>query len=155
MMKVYLMQHGKPVAKEEDPQRPLSDRGKKDVQRMADFLRKSGVKVEEVLHSGKTRARQTAEIMASGLNPGLEPKQGRGLSPLDEVKGIADRIRGAKRDLLIAGHLPHLAKLTSLLIAGSESVPVVIFQQGATVCLEKVEGDRFSLAWMIVPELIK
>ena len=154
-MRIYLMQHGKPVPKEEDPDRPLSDQGKRDVGRMSEFLRNSGVKVQEAFHSGKTRARQTAEIMVSQLNPDLKAQKRVGLSPLDDVKEIANQIRGADRDLLIAGHLPHLGKLASLLIAGDEGVPVVSFQQGGVVCLEKDEKGGWSVAWVVVPEIIK
>lgn len=153
-MKIYLMQHGKPLPKEKDPERPLSDQGRDDVERMADFLQKGGVKVEGIFHSGKTRARQTAEIMASRLNPGVEPQKKGGLSPLDDASEIADQIKGGAQDLLITGHLPHLGRLCSLLIAGSESMPVISFQQGGVVCLEKDEGGHWTVAWMLVPEIV-
>jgi phosphohistidine phosphatase len=154
-MRVYLMQHGKPVPKEEDPERPLSDQGKSDVGRVAEFLKKSGVEVGEAFHSGKTRARQTAEIMLSRLNPEIEAQKRADLSPLDDVKEIATQIKGAEKDLLIVGHLPHLANLASLLVGGDEAVPVVKFQQGGVVCLEKDEAGEWSVAWMVVPEIIR
>jgi phosphohistidine phosphatase len=153
-MKIYLMQHGKPLPKEKDPERPLSDQGRDEVERMADFLQKGGVKVERVFHSGKTRARQTAEIMASRLNPGVEPQKKGGLSPLDDVNECADQIKEGEQDLLITGHLPHLGRLSSLLIAGNESIPVVSFQQGGVVCLEKDQEGRWSMAWMLIPEIV-
>ena len=152
-MRLYLMQHGKPVPKEENPDRPLSDQGRSDVERMADFLLRCGVRIEDAFHSGKTRARETAEIMISKLNPGITPQEKSGLSPLDDVKGIAQQIRSSDKELLIAGHLPHLGKLTSLLVAGDESVPVVSFQQGCVVGLEKGEGG-WTIAWMLVPEML-
>lgn len=155
MRRIYLMRHGRPVSKKEDPDRPLSDQGRDDVERMAGFLEKGGVRIEEFLHSGKTRARQTAEIMSSRLNPGTKPMEKRGLSPLDDVNEIAGQVNEKDRDLMIAGHLPHLAGLTSLLVAGSESVPVASFQPGGVVCLEKGEGSRWSIVWMLVPEIIK
>ena len=154
-MRIYLMQHGRPVSKEEDPDRPLSDQGRGDVERMAELLEKGGVRIEEFLHSGKTRARQTAEIMSTRLNPGVTPMEKQGLSPLDDVNEIAGQINEREKDLMIAGHLPHLANLTSLLVAGSESIPVVSFQQGGVVCLEKGERSRWTIAWMLVPEIIK
>jgi phosphohistidine phosphatase len=154
-MSVYLMQHGKPVPKDEDPDRPLSDQGKADVGSVAEFLKKSGVEVAEAYHSGKTRARQTAEIMLSKLNPEIQAQKRAGLSPLDDVKQIATQIKAAEKDLLIAGHLPHLGKLASFLVAGDEAVPVVMFQQGGVVCLQKDEGGEWSVAWMVVPEIIK
>jgi phosphohistidine phosphatase len=153
-MKLYLMQHGRPVAKEENPDRPLSDQGEKDVEKVAAFLNKHGVRVEEVFHSGKTRATQTAEIMISKLNPGLALGQRDGLSPLDDVKDIANHIKVAKKNLLIVGHLPHLGKLAALLITGRESVPVVSFQQGGVVCLEKDVEGLWSVVWMLVPEIL-
>jgi len=149
------MQHGHPVPEEEDPGRPLSERGRMDVRKVADFLTMSGVKVEEVFHSGKTRARETAEIMVSRLNPDAEPQQRAGLSPLDDVREMATYIKGTEKYLMIAGHLPHLAKLTSLLVAGEEDIPVVRFQQGGVVCLERDEQARWSVAWMVVPAIIK
>ncbi len=154
-MSVYLMQHGNPVPKEEDPDRPLSDQGKGDVERVAEFLKKSGVEVGVAFHSGKTRARQTAEIMLSKLNPEIQAQKRAGLSPLDDVKEIATQIKAAEKDLLIAGHLPHLGKLASLLVAGDEAVPVVKFQQGGVVCLQKDEGGDWSVAWMVIPEIIR
>ena len=153
-MRVYLMQHGRPVPKEEDPDRPLSDQGKGDVGRMSEFLKKSGVKIQEVFHSGKTRARQTAEIVVSKLKPELEPQQRQGLSPLDDLKEIADEIKHSNKNLFIAGHLPHLGKLASLLVAGSETVPVVRFQQGGVLCLEKNGEGRWAVAWMLVPAIL-
>ena len=154
-MNVYLMQHGKPVPKEQDPDRPLSDQGKADVGRVAEFLKKSGVVVAEAFHSGKTRARQTAEIMVSQLNPDIKAQERAGLSPLDDVKEIANQIKDTDKELLITGHLPHLGKLASLLVAGDEAVPVMKFQQGGVVCLQKDEGGEWCVAWMVVPEIIQ
>ncbi len=154
-MRIYLMRHGIPVSKAEDPEKPLSDQGRGEVERMAEFFEKGGVKIEEFLHSGKARARQTAEIMASGLNPGVTPVEKQGLSPMDDVNEIAGYINEREKDLMIAGHLPHLARLTSLLVAGSESIPVVSFQEGGVVCLEKGERSHWIIAWMLVPERIK
>ena len=153
-MAVYLMQHGMPVTKEENPERPLTDRGKKDVATLAEFLHKRGIRIQEVFHSGKRRARETAEIIGARLNPGAEPKALKGLSPLDDVGEIADKINKEGGELLIAGHLPHLSKLTSLLVTGNESVPIVGFRQGGIVCLERSQQDGWIVAWMLVPEII-
>ncbi len=154
-MNIYLVQHGKPVPKEEDPERPLSAQGKEDVKKMADFLMKVGIKVDDVFHSGKARARHTADIIASKLNPDKKPLEKRGLSPLDEVRMIGEEIKKIRNDFVIVGHLPHLAKLTSFLTTGTETNPVVSFKQGAVLCLEKKEEGNWSIAWMLVPALIK
>ena len=154
-MRIYLMQHGKPVSKEEDPDKPLSEQGRDDVARVAQFLKRCDVTIDKIFHSGKTRARQTAEIVMSSLNPGETPKEKSGLSPLDDVKEIARQVNERDKDLLIAGHLPHLGKLVSLLVAGSDTIPVVSFQQGGVVCLEKGEEGGWTISWMLVPEIIE
>lgn len=154
-MNIYLVQHGNPVPKEKDPDRPLSDKGKKDVEKVADFLKKTGIEVNEIFHSGKTRARQTAEIMTSRLNPGKEPQKKEGISPLDDVQIIAEEIKKRQKNLMIVGHLPHLAKLTAFLTTKSDSNSVAGFQQGGIVCLRPDEDKKtWTIAWILMPEII-
>ena len=155
-MNLYLMQHGKPVSKEENPDKPLSNRGKEDVEKAASFLMKAGIRVYNISHSGKTRARQTAEIMISKLTTGKDPIEKKGLSPLDDVKPIAEEINQGRRDIMIVGHLPHLAKLTSFLITGDDSQSVVSFQQGGIACLRRDDEEKtWTVAWMLVPEIVR
>ena len=153
-MKLYLMQHGQPVLKEKDPKKPLSDQGSDDVKIIAGFLRKSGVEINELIHSGKTRAKQTAELMISGLNPQARLKEKKGLTPLDDVNQIVDEINNREKNLMIIGHLPHLAKLVSRLVIRSESRPIVHFQQGGVVCLSRDKNSDWVITWMLVPALI-
>ncbi len=155
-MNIYLMQHGKPVSKQENPEKPLSAQGRADMERMGAFLKRSGVIVDGIFHSGKTRARQTAEIISAMLLPGKEPEEKKGLAPLDDAKLIFNEILQLQGDFMIVGHLPHLAKLTSLLITGSESNSVVSFQQGGVVCCKPDEETKeWHIAWMLVPEIIQ
>jgi phosphohistidine phosphatase len=153
-MKVYLMQHGKPVPEEVNPDRPLSDEGRREVMKVSEFLGRIGLQVDAVFHSGKTRARQTGEIVAARLSPETRVEERTGLSPMSDVKPAATEIQASQRDLFIAGHLPHLAKLVSLLLTGSETPAVVRFQQGGVVCLEKDEAGKWSVVWMVVPEIV-
>jgi phosphohistidine phosphatase len=155
MMKVYLMRHGQPVSSTENSEQPLSDIGKKDVEKIAEFLHRAGVEIDQALHSGKARARQTAAIMVSKLNPKLELQQIPGLGPMDDVTRIANQINEAKEDHLVTGHMPHLGKLVSLLVVGNQLAPVVHFQQGGVVCLEKDEIDRWSIIWVLVPGILQ
>lgn len=153
-MRIYLVQHGRPVSKEEDPDRPLSDPGSKDVVKIAQFLEKCDILVDEIIHSGKTRARQTAEIISSRIKSGYEPRQMEGLSPLDDPGYIADEIIARGKDVMLVGHLPHLAKLTSHLLTGNESTNIARFRQGGVVCLSRMEGEEWAIDWMIVPDII-
>ena len=146
------MQHGKPVSKEENPDRPLSEEGKRDVEKMALLLRTCTPLPGEILHSGKTRAEQTAEIIASKLGPGLNVLEKEGLAPMDDVREIGETL--GHDDTIIVGHLPHLARLTSFLLRGDESHSLVRFQQGGILCLEREASGSWWIEWMVVPEMM-
>ena len=64
-VRLYLAQHGEALPKEIDPNRPLSDKGHSSVKGLAALLGRARVEVAKVVHSGKTRAKQTAELKGS------------------------------------------------------------------------------------------
>ena len=124
-MKLYLVQHGKAVAKEVDPDRPLSTRGKSDVTRVAAFLKQSGISVSKILHSGKTRARQTAEILIRILPNNVLIEAIDSIAPNDPVEAFAMTIPTLETDTMIVGHLPFMAKLVAWLVTADENQPLV------------------------------
>jgi len=152
-MKLYLIQHGEATAEEVDPSRPLTAKGRTDVQKIASFLKGAELGPMVIFHSGKTRARQTAEIIATQLSPGCQVKERDGLAPKDPVKVLAKEIWEMANDLMIVGHLPFLGKLAARLLVGQESKNVVAFRQGGIVCLQRSEDQTWQVAWMITPEL--
>jgi phosphohistidine phosphatase len=152
-MKLYLVQHGEAVAKEIDPERPLSAEGCRDVERLARFLAPKRLEVSRILHSGKPRARQTAEILGEALAPEISPEAVAGLEPNDSPASFIAGYRGTLDGLLIAGHLPFLARLVSYLVLGSEDRTVTAFQPGSLVCLEWQSEANWRIAWMLRPRL--
>ena len=60
-MRLYLVQHGDALAKDLDPQRPLTVKGKRDVARLGEELVRSKLAVERIFHSGKQLAKESAE----------------------------------------------------------------------------------------------
>ncbi len=152
-MQLYLVQHGEALSKDIDPDRALSEAGRKDVQRLASFL-PGKVRVARVLHSGKMRARQTAEILAAAVAPDLKVEQFGGLGPNDPIESFVQHIEGWSEDLLVVGHLPFMAKLVARLAAGSEERSIVTYRPGSIVCLETGEGPGWQVQWMIRPELL-
>lgn len=153
-MKVYLVQHGDAVAKEVDPERPLSGRGRGDVARVAAFLASAGVGAARVIHSGKTRARQTAEQLAERLAPGGEAQALEGLNPKDSGERLSDEIAAAQGDLLVAGHQPFMGRFAARLLTGSEEGMSVDYRPGTVVCLERSENGVWRLGWMVRPDLL-
>ena len=153
-MKLYLVQHGEACTKEADPERPLTDQGKADVDLIATFLKQAGIKVERVLHSGKLRAEQTAERLASAIAPGIE-LEARGLiNPNDNPKAFDWQSESWDRDTLIVGHLPFMTKLVSHLIIGDENKLITAYHTGSIVCLER-HNNQWLLNWMVRPELLR
>lgn len=153
-MKLYLMQHGDALPEEVNRERPLSDRGRDDVARMARFLSIVGCRASRVHHSGKTRAWQSAEIMAEHMAPGVTPQAMPGISPNDPVAPVAQQLQGFSEDTLIVGHQPFMGRLAAQLLAGDSELPVVTYRQGSVACLEKHADGGWSLCWMVRPELL-
>jgi phosphohistidine phosphatase len=148
-MNLYLIQHGEAKSREEDPERPLSDKGAEDVNKTARAV--SSVSVERIFHSGKLRAGQTARIFGEALGKDIAGADS--LSPMDDPSVWASRLKDEEKDTMLVGHMPHMAGLASLLLCGDPEAGVVEFRMGGVVCLKKEEG-RWSLQWMIVPEMV-
>lgn len=153
-MELYLVQHGEATSKEVDAARPLTERGRADVIRVARSVAAVGVKPAAVYHSGKLRARQTAEILAAELGAGEAPKALEGLSPNDDPGTVAGRLDSFDSPTMLVGHLPHLSGLCSLLVASDLVVRVVRFRPGGIVGLAKDESGRWGVNWMLTPDVI-
>lgn len=154
-MKLYLVQHGEACPKEVDPDRPLSDQGKADVQRLAEFLEQAGIQVERVIHSGKLRAQQTSEVLASVIARGVELEASGMINPNDNPKAFDWQSESWDRNTLIVGHLPFMAKLVSHLVIDDDTRCLTAYQPGSIVCLEHDGGKRWQINWMLRPELLK
>jgi phosphohistidine phosphatase len=154
-MRLYLVQHGEAVPEEIDPARSLNDGGRADVRRMAAFLAQGGVRPDRIWHSGKRRAEQTAEILAQALAPASPPEVRAGLNPKDPTDGIHRALEAWDQDVMLVGHLPFMARLASRLVAGRDGAGVVAFQPGSVLCLEHADEQRWTIAWMLRPELLR
>lgn len=154
-MRAYLVQHGKAKSAEEDPSRALSDEGRDEVERMAAFLQGLRITISLIVHSGKTRAEETAHLLASSIRCTAGPTHTDGLDPSDDPAVTANFLSVYTDDILIVGHLPHLERLTSLLVTGTQDSRPIQFRNGGIVCLEKEGHGCWSLVWAIVPELLR
>ena len=133
-MALFLVQHGKSLPKDVDPDQGLSPEGISEVERIAGVAKDYGVAVSRIQHSGKKRARHTAEIFASALTPGRAVEQRSGLNPLDNAITMAGTLN-SDDDLMLVGHLPFMEKLTAYLVTGSVDSLVFKFQNGGILCL--------------------
>ena len=153
-MKIYLVQHGEAAAKEVDPERPLNEQGVQDVQRVARALKHAGVEVKRAIHSGKLRARQTAEILAAEISPMLQLETSDLIDPNDSPAAFDIQAVSGGVDTMVVGHMPFMAKLVSQLVIGDENHMLVTYRPGSVVCLELIEKDSWQINWMVRPELL-
>ncbi len=156
-MHLYLVQHAEAKGEAEDPLRGLTGKGLADIKKTAAFAAASGVKAGQILHSGKLRARQTAGVLVDELCRGSSrdhvPAQTDGLNPGDDPNVWAGRIKGMKDDTVLVGHLPHLARLASLLLCGDEKKSIISFVMAGVVCLKKDENG-WAVKWVVTPGII-
>jgi phosphohistidine phosphatase len=153
-MKVYLVRHGEAVSSQFDPKRPLSQQGLADVQKVASFVKPLKICVEYIRHSGKLRAAQTAEKLAESILVEKDCSAHKDLGPNDDVTIIADELEASDTDLMIVGHLPFMAYLASLLVAGRQTANIIAFDAGSIACLNRSDPGQWQIEWMITPEIL-
>ena len=144
---IYLVHHAHAVGPDEDPQRPLSGAGRMHADTLAARAAGRGVKPAAIWHSGKLRARQTAEALLRSCNPLAEFAAIRGLQPTDPPGWTKDRLTGETREVMLVGHMPNLPRLLTLLTTGGES-PLLEYPQHGLVALQS-EGTLWREIWRI------
>jgi phosphohistidine phosphatase len=152
-MALYLIQHGKSLSKDQDPDQGLSAEGIAETERMAKLAKDYDVAVSQIRHSVKTRARQTAEIFAGALNPEQGIQEVSGIKALDDVAAYAADVDPSE-DIMLVGHLPFMERMTAFLITGSIDKPVFKFQNSGIVCLDKdPEAQAWVIQWALMPKI--
>ena len=145
-MRLFLVHHGDAVGPDVDPRRPLSASGREAAERVAASAAARGAKPAVVWHSGKLRAKQTAEIFWRACNALAEFAATRDLQPDDSPGFMRDRLRSEPRDVMVVGHFPHLPRLLAALL-GPESAA---FPPHGVVALEtEDEGGSWKESWRV------
>lgn len=157
-MFLYLVQHAEAKTDKEDPAKPLSEKGEKNIRKVALHLSGLHLIISRILHSNKLRAKQTAEILSEYVKPSGDTAGSDGLAPMDDPTAWADRLKyltaSVTENIVLVGHLPHLGRLASLLLCGDADRNVISFKMGGVVCLLRDEKGNWSLQWMITPEVL-
>lgn len=151
-MNLYILQHGEAVPKEIDPERPLSEHGKRDIRILARHMQNMGVQLGNVFHSGKLRAEQSARLIAETLSPEIQPVKTEGLNPNDDPAVINGDIEQMNENILIASHMPFVSRLCSTLLTGTTDAEFASIP-GTLFCLEKAD-DKWRLACMLTPDFL-
>jgi phosphohistidine phosphatase len=151
-MNVFLLRHGDALSANENPARPLSPRGRQEIERTARIAVGRNVAISVIYHSGILRAAESAEIMRRLLLPPSGIEEHTGLLPEDDPAIVKVEIEGEERSILLVGHLPYLNRLAALLVNGDADRAVVEFLPAMMACFAKV-NDRWKVIWTsIEPE---
>ena len=152
-MALYVVQHGKSRPKLEDPRQGLCAEGVADVQRIAQVAAQYQVRVSCILHSGKTRAAQTADLLAAALDPPQGIRQIAGIGPLDDAPAFASSL-DLEKGMMIVGHLPFLERLVACLVTGRTTPPIFQMQNGGIVCLDYYpQTTQPVIRWALMPQV--
>jgi phosphohistidine phosphatase len=146
---IFLVHHADAVGPHVDAQRPLSAAGRAHAEKLAAEAAARGVHPAAVWHSGKLRARQTAEVFWRACNPLAEFAVVRGLRPDDPPGEIKTRLAGEGRHVMLVGHMPGLPRLLHDLLGLGEGTPAPSFPQHGLVALVVADGvwlERWRLA---------
>lgn len=151
-MELFFAQHGKAASKGEDPERPLTQEGRAETQRVGRLVAASGVGIDEIWHSGKLRARQTAELFADALAPARGVRARDDLGPTDDPAAVVEAARSAEGHVLLVGHKPFMVRLPSLLLTGDPDSLIMDVRYSALAALGET-GDGWALRWYLPPHL--
>ena len=154
-MRLYIVQHGDSLPKDVNADRPLSDQGRADIQRLTEWLSSHDVQIAQILHSGKTRAKETAEILRPWLKSHKQIYKGQGLAPNDSPEAFLHQLRDAEKDTLVVGHMPFVARTVSQALTGAPDRQLVEFVPGSVAGIERSEGASWRLFIFAHPEFLR
>lgn len=146
---LYLVRHADAVSDEVDPARPLSAKGRDQVGRVCGLLRRhSGFCPAEFWHSPLARARETAELLAKGMELASPVLLKPGLEPDDDPEKVIPALEAETRSLAVVGHEPHLGILASLMVHGPVLGGIYYpFQKAGVLALTR-GAKRWRAEWI-------
>lgn len=154
-MKLLCVRHGEANTADIDPERGLTLKGKEEVTSIAQYLQASQMNVDHIIHSGKRRAFETAEIFGKELGVSKLDQAQDLLGEESEVEPLAQMISAWTDNTMLVGHLPFMAQLVSRLVVGDPAIyPIVNFPPGAVVCLDQNENNRWIIDWCLRPSIV-
>ncbi len=148
---VYLVRHGDALDAARDPERPLSDLGRREIETLAGALR-GRIAPLTIHHSDKRRARETAQLLHTRAFADARLQEATGLAPTDAPEPWAALLEHDREDTLLVAHLPFVSRLASLLLSGDAQRTRFAFASGACLALQR-SGSLWAVQWMLDPVL--
>ena len=158
---LYLVRHA--IAAErggewpDDAKRPLTERGMNRFRESVKGLRRIDVTIDEIFTSPLVRAKQTAELLAEGLDGKPPVKILEQLAPGHTSASVMTSLAklAKRRRIALVGHEPDLGELAAYLIGAGRALP---FKKGG-ICRIDV-GSLTSrragaLVWFFPPTVLR
>ncbi len=154
-MKIFCVRHGHAaLTPDENGVRPLTEQGIAEVSKVAGYLGMRGMHVSHVMHSDKQRAISTAEILAAKVSTAQHLEETDWLSPSSSIDTMIEHIQTWNDDTMLVGHMPYMSQLISKLVVNDDAFNIVRFTPGTVVCVERYEGSKWILNWVLRPDLV-
>lgn len=141
-----------------DHLRPLSDKGRRQMERAAPAFPALVPEPDLLLSSPFTRALQTAEYLRDAYDAKLDIETTDALEPERAPAELVRVLRGREPDtVIVVGHEPHLGILATWLIAGRTDTAVTL-KKGAA-CLIRLDGTLAKgagvLRWLMDAKMLR
>jgi phosphohistidine phosphatase len=138
----------------DDAERPLSEKGELQSERLGAFLAEIGFRPDAIISSPKVRARRTAEIvgLAIGVGVRIDDRLGESFDPAAVDAILADA--GGPRKVVLVGHDPDFSQILAWL-TDSDGLTM---KKGAFARADvrgTVADGRGTLRWLVPPDLLK
>ena len=151
---LFLVPHGEAGSEGVDADPPLTDRGIAEVTAIAKFAAEHlEVRPSRLLHCGRTRTRQTAEIWGESLR--VPPRVGAGLGPDGDLVPLLERVCYTSSELMLIGHSLQLGRLVTMLLGTAKESGGLAFAPGALVGLDQTTGAGWEVALVLPPTAVK
>jgi phosphohistidine phosphatase len=158
---IYLVRHA--IAAErgddwpDDTKRPLTADGVSRFREVVEGLVWFGVGIDEIYSSPLVRARQTADLLAAGLDTKPAVRTVDPLAPGHDASDVLGELakRVKRRRVALVGHEPDLGELAAAMIGAQRALP---FRKGG-IC--RIDVDRVaasvagSLIWFLPPKVLR
>lgn len=152
-MHLYFLRHGEadwPDWSKPDDERPLTERGKKEMSKVAEFFERLDVRLDQILSSPLPRAEQTARIVAKSFDLNLYEEDA--LRPgfqLSELRQLVKKY--PVESLMIVGHEPDFTEVISALTGAS----LKLSKAGCALVQVEVTTMEGRLLWLFPPKIAK
>lgn len=161
-MFIYLVRHGIAAARfagTDDRARALTPEGFEKMRFIKDALANLGVKFDEIWTSPLLRARQTADILATGARKDIPVKTVASLEPGGDFGALRTLLaeHAHLESVALVGHEPCLSEFMSHLLGASPSL-MIRFKKGGVALVEIDDFKsplRGELCWLLSPKAMK